>query len=145
MSALLAFTPSIYLLIFNPQYVFWFNILWAAPSMLLTNVYMRFWQKTGYSWDAVECRAVSCYAHLFALFDILSNRTEAWVPTGGTGKSGRYDLFTTFVVVHNALLGIILSFLISYRADTVSLLNVTPLMLLYGYHLLTLKSVLFKK
>jgi cellulose synthase/poly-beta-1,6-N-acetylglucosamine synthase-like glycosyltransferase len=142
MAAALAFVPSIYLLIFKPQYLLWFNILWSIPSLLLTNIYLRYWQKTGYSWAAVECRAVSGYAHLFALIDLLMKRTEAWVPTGGQGKSNRYELFLKLVFWHNILLFLTLVFLIDWRFKEIEFINFIPLLTLFFYHLMTLKSVL---
>lgn len=141
-ASVLAFTPTMYLLAFKPEYVLWFNILWAIPSILLTNIYLRYWQKTGYSWAAIECRAVSGYAHLFALADLLLKRTEQWVPTGGTGRSNRYYLFLKFVLFHNVILISFIMGLISSRADDVSFYNFIPLLGMLFYHLMTLKSVL---
>ena len=138
LAAAMSFIPSIYLLIFKPQYVLWFNILWAIPSLLLTNIYMRFWQKTGYSWAAVQCRAISSYAHLFALHDILLKKTEGWIPTGSGGKSGRYQNFVNFVFYHTCGLGIILFSLIGFRFATIDKTNFIPLTLLCAYHIAAL-------
>lgn len=144
LASVMAFMPSLYLLIFKPEYLFWFNILWAVPSIFLTNIYLRFWQKTGYSWDAIECRAVSGYAHLFALIDALFKKSEAWVPTGGQGKSNRYEFFKTFVRTHNFILWFVLYGCIFYRIPQVGAWNVMPLALMFLYHVLTLRSVLVK-
>ena len=145
LSALMAFMPSIYLLIFKPQYIFWFNIFWAIPSILLTNIYMRFWQRTGYSWAAVECRAVACYAHLFALVDILVGKTEGWIPTGSAQKSGRFELFKTLIVYHVSILAAILGALIGYRLAYKDFINFVPLIGLFIYYVATLRSVLMLK
>jgi cellulose synthase/poly-beta-1,6-N-acetylglucosamine synthase-like glycosyltransferase len=142
-SAAIAFLPSIFLLIFKPEYVFWFNVLWSIPSLLLTNIYLRFWQKTGYSWAAVECRAVSGYAHLFALSDILTKRTEAWIPTGGGARSGRYENFLGVIRAHTILLFIVLFCLISYRFGEIGLHSI-PIILFFIYHCFTIKSVLIE-
>lgn len=144
MASVMAFLPSIYLLIFKPEYVFWFNIAWAIPSILLTNIYLRYWQKTGYSWAAVQCRAVAGYAHLFALVDIFLKSTEQWIPTGSGGKSGRYDFFMVFVRYHTIVLWFVLYGLIFYRVPTVGAFNLMPLALMFLYHVLTLSPVLRK-
>jgi cellulose synthase (UDP-forming) len=144
LASVMAFLPSIYLLIFKPEYLFWFNIGWAIPSILLTNIYLRYWQKTGYSWAAVQCRAVAGYAHLFALVDIFLKSTEQWIPTGSGGKSGKFDFFMGFVRYHNMVLWFVLYGLIFYRVPTVGAVNLIPLALMFLYHVLTLSPVLRK-
>jgi hypothetical protein len=140
--SILAFTPSIYLLVFKPGYVFWFNVLWAVPSIVLTNIYLRFWQKTGYSWAAIQARAISGYAHLFALVDLLFKQTEGWIPTGGQGRSGRFQTFKTLVVYHCAILCAVLLCLVVYRSGEIGYINTLPLLILFGYHIATLWPML---
>ncbi len=143
LSALFAFVPSIYLMLFKVEYLHWFNVLWAVPSIILTNIYLRFWQKSGFSWSAIECRAVSFYAHLFALVDILFSQTEAWIPTGGVGTSQRYLFFKRFVKAHTLLLVISIFSLSAWRiAEGHAVYHFIPMWGLLAYHVTTLWKVL---
>jgi cellulose synthase/poly-beta-1,6-N-acetylglucosamine synthase-like glycosyltransferase len=136
-----AFVPSIYLLLYKPEFVHWYNLLWSIPSLLLTNLYMRYWQKVRFTWAAVECRQVSYYAHFFALVDTILKTKEEWVPTGARAKSGRYEVFRKLVYWHTLSILVIVAGLIGYRAATIGLINVLPLSFLFVFHALTLESV----
>lgn len=140
--SILVFTPSLYLLLVKPDFLKWYNVAWSIPSLFLTNIYLRAWQRTGYSTTAITCRAVSCYAHLFALFDIVMGRVEAWVPTGTNGRSNRFEVFKRFVIAHNVLLSVVLFGLIFWRRDVVGWVNVIPVTLLFTYHIYTLWPIL---
>lgn len=115
LSVLFAFTPSIFILLFKPEYAYWYNLLWSIPSLLLTNLYMRHWQKTAFEWSTIECRQVSYYAHAFALFDTLFDSAEAWIATGSAGKSKRHELFKRVLPTHVVLIVLMVWSLIGYR------------------------------
>lgn len=142
LSTVFAFVPSLYLLAFKPEYVFAFNLIWSVPSLILTNLYMRYWQNVKFTWHCIQCRQVSYYAYLFALVDNLRNSTEEWIPTGGGGSSVRFKTFSSFVYFHNLLLGTLLLCLILLRVPEISLVHVIPVMLLFIYHIAALKPVL---
>lgn len=96
LSVIFASVPSIYLLLYKPEYIFWFNLIFALPSVILSVFYMKIWQKLPYDLDVLRVRQVSFYAHIYALKDILCNTLEEWKPTGANTSSKRYDSFCVF-------------------------------------------------
>lgn len=136
LSVLFFFIPSLFILMFKPEFLHWFNLLWAVPSLLLTNVYLRMWQKVQFTWEAVEARHISYYAHLFALIDTITSVKEAWVPTGAKVKSKNFTKFKYLFLIHTVFLLTSVTYLASQRVtDGVNLLNVVPLMGFLLYHL----------
>lgn len=139
LSSVFAFVPSIFLLIAHPTMMLWYNLLWAVPSLLLTNLYMRFWQKTPFTWAAIECRQVSYYAHLFAIWDTVFASPEPWIPTGTTASSARYKLFNKVLFFHTALVLGALFFLVGFRiSQGYDWWNFAPVLALSYYHLASL-------
>ncbi len=142
-SVVFMFVPSIYLLIYKPEYVHWFNLIWSIPSLLLINVYMRYWQKTRFTWAAIQCRQVSYYSHLFALWDTLWDTAEAWVPTGGAVKSKRYPLFKLMCRTHITAVAVSLLGLSVYRITLgAPIVNFIPLLLLLAYQVASVLSAI---
>ena len=135
LSVIFAFMPSIYILIFKPEYLHWYNLLWSIPSLLLTNLYMRYWQKTAFTWAAVECRQVSYYAHAFALWDTIFNTAEAWVSTGSKARSKRYETFKAMLIAHTLIIVAVLCYMVLWRiGQGYNPYNFILLMLLTAYH-----------
>lgn len=143
LSVAMAFVPSIYLLIFKPEHIFWFNLMWSVPSLLLTNVYLRYWQKIRFTWAAVECRQISYYAHLFAVVDTIFNSAEEWIPTGSTVKSNRFNMFLRFTHIHLWTITILITTLVTYRAMTgYDIVNFIPIFLILIYYNLTILPII---
>jgi cellulose synthase/poly-beta-1,6-N-acetylglucosamine synthase-like glycosyltransferase len=141
-SVVFAFIPSIYLLIYKPEYLHWWNLIWSLPSLLLTNVYMRLWQKTRFTWHAVEARQISYYAHLFALWDTLMNTAEAWVPTGSEAKSKRYPIFVGMAKAHVQIISYAVLGLSCYRmVQGQPFYDFLPLWALLTYHFWAIRPV----
>jgi cellulose synthase/poly-beta-1,6-N-acetylglucosamine synthase-like glycosyltransferase len=115
LSVIFATIPSIYLLIFHPEYIYWFNLLFSIPSLFLSTVYMKYWQKLPYDLDVLRVRQVSFYAHIYALKDIIMQTAEAWIPTGGTNNSKRYQDFMKFYAFITILTPIITLSMVIYR------------------------------
>lgn len=139
LSVLFLFAPSIYLMLYKPEYIHWYNLLWSIPSLVLTNIYMRFWQKTKFTFAAVQCRHVSYYSHLFAIKDILLNTAEGWISTGSTVKSNTYRAFLKYGKAHLLLVMFIVVFLSTLRIrQGYEAINFIPLLVLLFYHVLSL-------
>lgn len=86
--------PSLLMLIFYPEKIFWFNLLFSIPSLLFGYLFMAFWLKAPFSLDIQRSRIVSYFAHAYALRDFFFNSFEAWIPTGDKNtKSSRFDSF----------------------------------------------------
>jgi len=88
------FLPSLFILIFYPEKIFWFSLFFSVPSFFFTVVYMRYWMKLPMNLDVLRVRQVSYFAHLFALRDFLMGTLEEWKPTGVKSASKRYETFS---------------------------------------------------
>lgn len=136
LSILFASLPSIYLLIYRPEYIQWFNLLFSLPSLFLSTVYMRLWQKLPYTTDVLLIRHVASFAHLYALRDKLFNTLEAWVPTGGANSSKRYDSFKVFYICHTVLIPLtVVSLIIARIAEGYNTSDFILLALITGFNL----------
>jgi hypothetical protein len=94
LAAVTHFLPSLFLLLFHPEKIFWFNLLFSVPSFLFTYIYMRYWMKLPMNVDVLRVRQVSYFAHLFALRDLLLGTLEEWKPTGVRSTSARFESFS---------------------------------------------------
>ena len=104
---------------------------------------MRYWQKTKFTWAAIQCRQVSFYAHLFALLDTIFKSKEPWIATGAKNKSKRYDLFLKVVKVHTYGIAALLIALIIFRSyQGYDFVNFLPLIALLVYNYLAIKGAI---
>lgn len=85
------FLPSLFVLMFFPEYMHWYNLLFAVPSFIFSVLFMRYWMKLPMTVDVLRVRQLSYFAHLFALKDRLLNTLEEWKPTGAKFTSVRYE------------------------------------------------------
>lgn len=96
------FLPSIFILIFYPDKMHWYNLLFSVPSLLFSVGFMKYWNKLPYDAQTLRVRALSYYAHLFAFKDKLMNTLEEWKPTGAQFTSSKFDQATvlfTFIAL----------------------------------------------
>lgn len=85
--------PSIYLLIFKPDLILWFNAVFSVPSFLFGTVYNANWSKFKWGIHAMMSRQVSYYANLFALVESLTGNITPWQATGVATKTKLYSKF----------------------------------------------------
>jgi cellulose synthase/poly-beta-1,6-N-acetylglucosamine synthase-like glycosyltransferase len=85
------FLPSFFLLIFYPDRILWYSLLFSVPSFLFSTCFMSAWMRLPFGVNVLRTRQVSYFAHLFALKDRLLNTLEEWKPTGASFNSVRYD------------------------------------------------------
>jgi cellulose synthase/poly-beta-1,6-N-acetylglucosamine synthase-like glycosyltransferase len=85
--------PAVLIVWVRPDAVLWYNIAFAIPSIVFTQLVMRWWCKQTYGWSAICVKTVQNYAHLYAIRDKLMGSMVTWVPTGGSGskKSARFQ------------------------------------------------------
>lgn len=107
--------PSIYLLIFHPEYMFWYNLIFSIPSLIMSILFMKHWSILPYTIDVLRVRQISAYAHLFAFKDLLMKTTEAWIVTGAKNNSKKYDTFVVFFTTMTLAIPIIIISLVSVR------------------------------
>jgi cellulose synthase/poly-beta-1,6-N-acetylglucosamine synthase-like glycosyltransferase len=90
--------PSMMLIVFAPEYVFWFNAFFSLPSFIFGLVFMGMWTQLKFGWYGPRVRVVSYYAHLFALVDKLRGNLMPWAVTGEKTKGGnRFVLFKSLM------------------------------------------------
>jgi cellulose synthase/poly-beta-1,6-N-acetylglucosamine synthase-like glycosyltransferase len=78
--------PGILMAWFSPDHVFWYNCLFAIPSLFFGTFVMATWAKAPFGIYAIRIRQVSNWAHVFALFDKFRSNTMPWVPTGAVAR-----------------------------------------------------------
>ncbi len=81
--------PSIVMVWFYPENIYWYNLAFAAPSFLFSLIHMKLWSKQDYGLHVLKVRAVSYYAHAMAIWGVLTNNVMAWIPTGESGAAAR--------------------------------------------------------
>lgn len=90
LGAVTYFLPSLLVIGFYPQHMHWYNLLFSIPSLLYSTVFMRHWMKLPYGLPVLRVRALSYFAHLYALRDRLFDNLEEWKPTGAQFTSDRF-------------------------------------------------------
>lgn len=85
--------PSIYLVIFKPHYILWFNAFFSVPSFLFGTIYNAKWSRFEWSISAMMSRLVSYYANLFALYERITGNLTPWQATGVAKKTPLYGKF----------------------------------------------------
>lgn len=115
LSVIFAPLPSIYLLIFRPDMIHWYNLIFSLPSLIVSVFFLRIWQKLPYSINVLRIRHVSSFAHLYALRDLLRDSLEEWKPTGAQLSSSRFDSFKTFYLIHTISVPLIIMTLVLVR------------------------------
>lgn len=93
LSIFLSPLPSVLVLAFVPESIFWFNSIFAIPSFIFGTVIAALWSKNTFGLYAPKSRAVAYYAHLFALVDKLRNSLVPWEPTGNVKSNARFEKF----------------------------------------------------
>lgn len=74
--------PTIAMVWFYPDAVYWYNVLYAIPSFVYGVFAIALWSKAPWGTYALKARQASYWAHLLAIKDKLYGATVAWVPTG---------------------------------------------------------------
>jgi hypothetical protein len=77
--------PGILLIWIRPEYVFWYNSLFVAPSILFSYLFMKMWNIQTFTFRVLALKQVTYWAHVIALKDKLFNTLVEWVPTGASG------------------------------------------------------------
>lgn len=92
-SIFLAPLPSMLVILFAPDQVFWFNTIFAVPSFIFGTLVAALWGKQPFGLYGPKSRAISFYAHLFALIDKMRNTLVPWEPSGNVKNNARFETF----------------------------------------------------
>lgn len=74
--------PGILLMWFRPEFLMYYNLAFAIPSLLYSFIAIRMWAKAKYSIHVQYIMAIQQYAYLTAIKDRLFGTALAWVPSG---------------------------------------------------------------
>lgn len=88
---------------FFPEQIKFYEIIWFAPYFVFQYIYHPIWQKSPWSIKCISANQIANTSYLFALFDLITGSTMDWIPTGQigkkSGKKSRYHQFLTFVIL----------------------------------------------
>jgi GT2 family glycosyltransferase len=118
----MGFVPVIAMIFFFPDQVRLSNYIPLIPSMIYAWIIQPNWHRTKYGFEIQSIRALTAYAHFFAIKDILFGKLQDWIPTGEAGETT--DRFTFFKEIN-----------IIWGTFTTAVLLIGPLarVLLQGY------------
>ncbi|TPX38195.1 hypothetical protein SmJEL517_g00221 [Synchytrium microbalum] len=88
--------PAMLLIFLRPEMIKWFNICFAAPSMISAMICVYWWSVYRASALSFRVRTIQFYAHLFAIKDRTFGTQMGWVPSG-QGKSAAKTRYLTAV------------------------------------------------
>ncbi|KAK0111050.1 hypothetical protein ONS95_001430 [Cadophora gregata] len=74
--------PGILLLWVRPEFFKYYNLAFAAPSVIYSLIAFRFWAKAKYGLNVQFIMVIQSYAYLTAIKDRIFGRALAWVPSG---------------------------------------------------------------
>lgn len=81
--------PGVLMLWIRPEYVRYYNLAFAVPSILYSIIAIRCWAKASYGFSVQFIMVIQSYAYLTAIKDRLFGRALAWVPSGDTKVCAR--------------------------------------------------------
>ena len=87
---------AIGMLLLTPGFLLLKNIVFIAPVLFYAGVIYPMWHRSPYRLEAWSVRVLSGWAHVFALWDMLTGRLRGWQPsgTGAKRQDGRRRLWT---------------------------------------------------
>jgi cellulose synthase (UDP-forming) len=81
---------AIGMLLLTPGFLLLKNMVFIAPVLFYAGVIYPMWHRSPYRLEAWSVRVLSSWAHVFALWDMLTGRLRGWQPSG-TGAKGQSD------------------------------------------------------
>ncbi|KAF2134972.1 glycosyltransferase family 2 protein [Dothidotthia symphoricarpi CBS 119687] len=84
--------PGLLMIWVRPDYVRYYNLAFAVPSLIYSIIAIRFWAKARYGFNVQFIMYIQSYAYMTAIKDRLFGRALAWVPSGDTKahKNNKY-------------------------------------------------------
>ncbi|KAF2752905.1 nucleotide-diphospho-sugar transferase [Pseudovirgaria hyperparasitica] len=84
--------PGILMIWVRPEYVRYYNLAFAVPSILYSLLAIRVWAKASYGLNVQFVMMIQSFAYFTAIKDRLFGRALAWVPSGDTKahKNNKY-------------------------------------------------------
>lgn len=124
--------PALYLLMFKPHLILWFNIAFSLPSFLFGTVYNAYWSKFDWKISAMMSRQVSYYANLFALEERITGKLTPWQATGVATKTRLYSRFQDLIFINASVTFTCIIALVFYHSATMPFYNFIPTLFFQG-------------
>jgi hypothetical protein len=147
MSLFMSSLPAILLIYFRPNLVFWFNSLFALPSLLMPFWALRSWCTQPYRLECIRFKTLQYLAHLFALIDLFSKSQIAWVPTGVASASkskSRYPRAMRLIMNWSLIQLILLWAGAAWRMQTYPAFNFIPSLVLETFNVWVQLSIFYE-
>ncbi|PWN18842.1 nucleotide-diphospho-sugar transferase [Microstroma glucosiphilum] len=81
--------PGLLLVWCRPEVVRYYNLAFAAPSLIYALLVYRIWSVGAHSVATEQIRVLQAYAYLFGIKDRILGKTHEWVSSGAGAKSGK--------------------------------------------------------
>lgn len=124
--------PSLYLLVFKPHLILWFNVAFSLPSFLFGTLYNAHWSKFTWNISAMMSRQVSYYANLSALIERITGNLTPWQATGVATKTKLYSKFQDFIFVNSSFTFTLVIASIFYNSASMPFYNFIPTLFFQG-------------
>lgn len=112
LSIFLSPMPGLMMIWARPDYVHYYNLAFAFPSILYSLIALRLWAKSSYGLNVQHIMYIQSFAYLTAIKDRLFGRALAWVPSGDT-KSHKNNKYRNMRILACCWMGTIFATLIS--------------------------------
>ena len=90
----LGYVPVLCMIFFLPDEVKLINYVPLVPCMIFAWIIQPNWHRSKYGFEVQSIKALTAYAHFFAIKDIFTNNLQGWIPTGEAGVStDRFSFF----------------------------------------------------
>lgn len=87
LSVIVAFLPSLFVLVYRPDMFKYWNYFFVLPSLLFSTIGMAYWSKAKFGVYSLVVKRISSGAHFSALVDRMTGKMIPWQPTGGAVSS----------------------------------------------------------
>jgi cellulose synthase/poly-beta-1,6-N-acetylglucosamine synthase-like glycosyltransferase len=121
------FIPSLALLFFKPEAMFFWSLIYTVPSFVFGTVVMAIWSINRWGWYVPMSRILSYHAHLFALIEYLTKSVTPWQSTGVAVKTKVYERAMK-LLKYSCFVSVFIIILCIYRGMEYGFLNMVPCM-----------------
>lgn len=130
--------PGILMIWIRPDFVHYYNLAFAIPSIVYSVIAIRFWSRASFGFNAQFIMVIQSYAYLTAIKDRLFGRALAWAPSGDVKahKNNKYRNMRILCVCWMTTTLMMLITGVAYRIATgLGWYNCLPVLLLNGFNL----------
>lgn len=133
--------PGLFMLIFYPAKIFYYNLIFSLPSLLYGTFGLALWTRAKWGYYAIQVRQLSYWSHLFAITDKLKDQTIGWIPTGdknmaSSTKEINKRFFKWFVGWNLTVLGSTFILIILRMIEFVAYYNFIPALILNIFNII---------